>query len=208
MDVKRAESQPPSSIGEEAEEHTHLEDAEWVRAVRRGETEAFGSLVDRYAPRLHALLRRFFREPSDVDDMLQEALLRAFRNLDRYDPTRPFYPWLRKIAVNLSLNELEKRRRRPQVDDPDVWLERMDASSDTSASVREHELREAVALALDDLPPTWAAVFRLRTFEEMTYAEIAEALDVPLGTVMSGLARARARIAATLAARFGPRRQA
>jgi RNA polymerase sigma-70 factor (ECF subfamily) len=207
VDVKRAKRQPSDSAPAETEDTAHLEDVGWVRAVRQGNAEAFGPLVDRYAPLLHALLRRFFREPADVDDVLQETLVRAFRNLERYDPGRPFYPWLRRIAVNLALNELEKRKRRPQVDDPEEWLDRTESPLDTSAPVREQELSAAVSSELEDLPPAWAAVFRLRTFEDMTYAEIAEALDVPLGTVMSQLARARARLAAALAARFGPRRE-
>ncbi len=181
----------------------HRQDVEWVRSVRQGDTSAYAYLVDRHGPVLHRTLRRFFRDDADVEDVLQEALVRAFKNLDRYDPTREFYPWLRKIAVNLALNELDKRKRRHEVSDEALAERASGANSD--ADLRAREVQTAVDRALDDLPPAWAAVFRLRNFEELSYAEIAATLDVPMGTVMSQLARARARLAEALAQTFGPR---
>jgi RNA polymerase sigma-70 factor (ECF subfamily) len=182
-------------------------DAAWIREIRGGRPEAFADLVDAYAPRLHAVLWRFLRDDDDLADVLQETLLRAFRSLDRYDATRPFYPWLRRIAVNAALSELERRKGRRAVDEPDLMLAALPASERDSPDrpVQGHELAAAVASALDSLPPRWAAVFRLRTNEELSYAEIAQTLDIPIGSVMSRLARARARLAETLAARFGPR---
>lgn len=182
----------------------HRRDVQWIRQVRAGDVEAFGNLVDAHAPRLHGLLRRFLRDDDDVADIAQEALVRAFHSLDRYDATRPFYPWLRRIAVNLALNELAKRKVRQPVDAADEVLLQLPDHAPADAPLQQRELGEAVDEALRALPAEWAAVFRLRVHEDMSYAEIADALDIPIGSVMSRLSRARARLAQALAARFGP----
>jgi RNA polymerase sigma-70 factor (ECF subfamily) len=179
-------------------------DAAAIAAVRAGEPDAFGPLVARHLPRLHGLLRRFFASAADVDDLTQAAFVRAYEQLDRFDVARPFYPWLRKIAVNLALHELERRRRRREVEDPDPTLGRLLDPALVDGELRERELVAVVSAELARLPPQWAAVFRLRVFEELSYAEIAEALGIPIGTVMSSLARARLRLAERLSASFGP----
>jgi RNA polymerase sigma-70 factor (ECF subfamily) len=208
--VKPTQTEPmaPSTRGAGgAPDDAHREDVAWIREVRGGQAEAFGHLVDRYAPPLHGLLRRFLRSDEDVEDLLQESFVRAFQALERYDATRPFYPWLRRIAVNAALNELEKRRTRREVDDPDIAMEQIHATERSDQAVQGREITEAVEEVLEEMPPGWAAVFRLRTAEELSYAEIAATLDVPVGTVMSRLARARTRLAEALAGRFGPRRE-
>jgi RNA polymerase sigma-70 factor (ECF subfamily) len=198
----------PGAAADPEEAARHRQDVEWVRRVRGGDVEAFGDLVDAYAGRLHGLLRRFLRDDDDVADVAQEALVRAFRSLDRYDATRPFYPWLRRIAVNLALNELAKRKVRRPVDEPEEVLLQLPDGTAADAPVEQRELTEAVEAALQAIPIEFAAVFRLRVHEDMSYAEIAEALDIPIGSVMSRLSRARARLAQALAARFGPRPEA
>lgn len=187
------------------DERRHAEDVAWIREVRQGRTDAFAHVVERYGPRLHAVLRRFFTDAGDLDDILQDALVRAYQNLDRYDASRALYPWLRKIAVNLALNELQKRKRRHEIADPEPALAQVADPAATDRAAREAETHRRVEAALAELPPDWAAVFRLRAFEEMGYAEIADALDVPIGTVMSRLSRARQRLAEALTDHFGPR---
>ena len=179
-------------------------DAAAIAAVRAGEPDAFGPLVARYLPRLHGLLRRFFASAADVDDLTQAAFVRAYEQLDRFDAARPFYPWLRKIAVNLALHELERRRRRREVEDPDSALGRLLEPARVDGELHERELVAVVHAELERLPPQWAAVFRLRVFEELSYAEIAQMLEIPVGTVMSSLSRARLRLAERLSASLGP----
>lgn len=186
----------------------HRQDVEWVRRVRAGDVEAFGLLVEAHAGRLHGLLRRFLRDDDDVADVAQEALVRAFRSLDRYDATRPFYPWLRRIAVNLALNELAKRKVRRPVEDAEELLLQLPDGAAADAPAEARDLAEAVEQALEAIPVEFAAVFRLRVHEELSYAEIAEAMDIPIGSVMSRLSRARARLAQALAGRFGPHPEA
>ena len=186
------------------EDARHREDVGWVRQVRAGDNEAFARLVRRHGPELHRVLMRFLKNDEDVGDLLQEVFVKAYGALDRYDPTLPFFPWIRKIAVNSALNELDKRKRRGEALDPELALQAMPAAERSDAAVRERELVEAVEQGLDELPPEWAAVFRLRAQEGLSYAEIADALDMPLGSVMSRLARARARLAEQLRDRYGP----
>lgn len=181
----------------------HAADVQAIRDIRAGRIDAFGRIVDRHAPRLRCTLGRFFREPADLDDVLQESLLRAYRNLDRYDPTLPLGPWLRRIAVNVALDELRRRRRAPKVEDSQELLEAQPVVADPLRQRELAQLLEEVERVLETMPIELAAVFRLRVQDELSYAEIAQALDVPLGTVMSRLARARGRIAVRLAARFG-----
>lgn len=187
------------------DESTLVADRASVRALRQGDREAYAGLVHRHLPRLHALLRRFFREQADVDDLAQAAFLRAYEQLDRYDASRPFYPWLRRIAMNLALHEIDKRKRRREEPDPEISLATERANERSDQPAQERELIAATQAELDAMPPRWAAVFRLRAFEELSYAEIAETLGIPIGSVMSSLARARARLAEALAQRYGPR---
>lgn len=185
------------------ESSAHAEDQRDVRAVRSGDVEAFGRIVERHAIDLRRTLARFVRDTADVDDLLQECLVRAFAALDRYDATRAMGPWLRRIAVNLALDELKRRTRREEIADPEPVLDAVADPVTSDRDVESRELEAALEEELDALPADWAAVFRLRALEEMTYAEIAETLDVPMGTVMSRLARARARLAQAFTHRFG-----
>ena len=92
-------------------EDNYEADADCIRRIRQGDPESYAPLVQLYLPRLRALMWRFFKNADDADEYSQAALVRAYEQLDRYDAIRPFYPWLRRIAVNLALHELEKRKR-------------------------------------------------------------------------------------------------
>jgi RNA polymerase sigma-70 factor (ECF subfamily) len=181
----------------------HAEDLAAVRAIRAGQIDAFAGIVQRHAPTLRRLLRRFLRGSDDVDDALQESLLRAYRALDRYDPTLALSPWLRRIAVNVALDELRRQGRANPVANSGPILERLRSGSGADRAVELDEILDEVEAALDGMPIDLAAVFRLRVQEDLGYREIAESLDIPMGTVMSRLARARGRVAAHLAAQFG-----
>ena len=181
----------------------HAADQHDVRAVRAGDVDAFGLVIERHANDLRRVLSRFFREPADVDDLLQETLVRCFHSLESFDASRPLGPWMRKIAVNLALDEIRRRKRRHEVDAAEPVLAAQASPVSSDRAVIDRELREALDSEMEALPPDWSAVLRLRAMEDMSYAEIAETLDVPMGTVMSRLARARARLAQALAARFG-----
>ncbi len=105
--------------------------------------------------------------------------------------------------MNLALHEIEKRRRRHEAADSEFELQQAIAPERSDEAAERDELVRCTEEALEALPANWAAVFRLRAFEDLSYAEIAQCLDIPVGTVMSRLARARTRLAEALAQRFG-----
>lgn len=179
-------------------------DREALRAIRDGERKAYAGIVRRHGPRLHRILARMLRDEDAAEDLLQEVFVSAWRALPRFDASRSLHPWLRRIAVNAALDELGRRKRRAEHEDSEELLLRMASPRSTDARLGERELIEAVEMALTSLPPEWAAVFRLRVQEELSYAEIAETLEIPVGSVMSRLSRARARLAGLLAEHLGP----
>jgi len=141
--------------------------------------------------------------PQDAEDLSQEAFVRAFRARERLDPERPFYPWLYQILRRLCYNftrDITSRRRK--LERAGSWLV---AEASVRASVNDPErvrateaLRERLEGAIGDLPMAQREVFVLKEFEGLKYREIAELLDVPIGTVMSRLYAARQRLAARL----------
>jgi RNA polymerase sigma-70 factor (ECF subfamily) len=179
--------------------------------AREGSLSAFEEVVRRYQKRVYATAFRIVRRHDAADDVTQEAFLRAWRALDRFDPARPFGPWICRIAANLAINVVRGPRAREEglpeghaeAPAPDVGpLERVVAG----------EAHAALEEALSRLPADQRAVFLLRAVEEMTYEEIGEALGLPAGTVMSRLFRAREKLRALLAGHLpagaSPRRSA
>jgi RNA polymerase sigma-70 factor (ECF subfamily) len=167
----------------------------WVRAAVAGDGHAFRRLVESHMRAVYGLAYRILGNPDDADDVAQETFVRAHHALDRYDERYSFYTWLRAIATRIALNEVAKRkRRRTEAGDAfDTASETVaDRGADALARLADVELRDAVRRAMDTLPDEFRAVLVLRAEQEMSYAEIAAALDVPLGTVMSRLHRARA----------------
>jgi RNA polymerase sigma-70 factor (ECF subfamily) len=175
-------------VTQPAEVRGEPEDALLVERARGGDRDAFGVLARRYQRRVFALGLRYFREAADADDLVQETFLRAWRALDRYDVERPFAPWLFRIAANWALTQLETRRRRggEELTESLEWDGPSPAESADSA-----RLRREVTAAVNALPEDQRVVLHLRVTEDLSYREIAETLDVPIGTVMSRLARAR-----------------
>jgi len=143
---------------------------------------------------------RLLGERREAEDMAQEAFIRAYERLNTFDVERPFGPWIRRVAANLCLNRLEAR--------PPVHVELDEERDETGrweqgdpARARERaESAEAVRAALLSLPPHYRAVVELRHFQDLSYAEIAEALNLPLSDVKSHLFRARKLLAEKLQA--------
>jgi RNA polymerase sigma-70 factor (ECF subfamily) len=161
---------------------------ELIECAREGDREAFGALVRIHQRRIFALGLRFFGNAYDADDLVQDTFVRAWKNVDRFDVDRPFAPWLLKIATNRALTELEtrKRRRGEEID------ERIRARGPgPEEDLERARLTAAVERAVARLPEEQRMVLLLRTTEDLSYREIADTLDIPIGTVMSRLARAR-----------------
>lgn len=182
-----------------------------VEAVRRGDRRALDDLLRRHQPRLWALCRRLTGSEADADDATQDALIAIVRALPSFDGRSRFGTWAYRIAVNASLDELRRRRRRPEPGlpgDADVarpeWPggagSRGPEPRATTGDPESAALTVDVDAALRRLPPEFRAPVVLRDLCGLDYAEIAEVLELPPGTVRSRISRGRAALAPLLAA--------
>jgi RNA polymerase sigma-70 factor, ECF subfamily len=178
-------------------------DAEVIQRCRRGEVEPFSLLVERYQDRVYNLAFRLLGNADDALDASQDAFVSAYAALSRFDPARPFVPWLFRIVTNACYGILRKRR-------PDLSLETMeeqqaipatavtapeaDPQRQVLSAIRDEEIQHAV-LALAE---PFRTVMLLRYMEEMSYEAIAVALELPIGTVKTYLHRARQRLRTAL----------
>jgi RNA polymerase sigma-70 factor (ECF subfamily) len=176
------------------------ESAELVAAHLAGDPRAFPQLVGRYRERLLNFVARMIGDRERAEDLVQEAFLRVYRHLHRYDPARKFSTWLYTIAGNLAKNELRNRGRnpvvlyqslRPRGEDEQRPLQFEDARARPDALYASRHLRELVNATVATLAPHHREVFVLRELEGRSYEEIAGMIRVNLGTVKSRLNRAR-----------------
>lgn len=171
-----------------------LRDETLAKRAAAGDMSAFEDLVDRHRMAVYRLARSITGNHHDADDAAQETFLRVYRGLGSYDPDRPFKPWLKRIAYNTSLNTVRARKSSSRgfvdVDLPEVedqsprQLERMEAKQSIAG----------VDHAVQTLPSELRATLLLRAVEGMSYKDIATAMGVKIGTVMSRLSRARERV--------------
>ena len=163
-------------------------------------------LLRRHYDRVHAVCRRIAGTTRDADDAAQEAMIRVVRNLDRFDGRSAFGTWVYRIATNTALDELRKRKRRPQlhVVDDDTLEYREPADEFAHRNVDGVIDRIAIEAALAELPDEFRAAVVMRDVGDLDYAEIAVALELPLGTVKSRIARGRRLLIDTLGNRDDP----
>lgn len=197
---------PPAEIHFELED-TRLRDAEWMRRVQQGDTEAFRALICAYQNRVAAALARMAGPAYDPEELAHEVFVRVWKSAHRYEPSARLSTWLLTIARNLFLNELRYKARHPTVS-MDVLLEeghsRFEGSSGASAvhpdaALVERELQEAIDVALQKLPENQRSAMILRRYEDLSYEEISAVLGVSVGSVKSLLFRARTTLREMLA---------
>lgn len=172
-------------------------DQQLVVRAQRGDTRAFDLLVLKYQGRIATLVARFVNDAAEVEDVTQEAFIKAYRALDKFRGDSAFYTWLYRIAANAAKNYLVARGRRPGAD---ATIEDAEAFGDTDL-VSESGSPEAVAMgdelagvveaALQALPEELRAALTLRELEGLSYDDIADVLGCPVGTVRSRIFRAR-----------------
>ena len=177
-------------------------EAELLARAREGNLFAFEEIVKRYQRRVYATAMRIVRRHDVADDVVQEAFLRAHQALARFDLTRPFGPWICRIAANLAVNHVRSPIAREQ-GLPETYAEAPAPSPGALAGVLDGEASRELAHALESLSAEQRAVFSLRVFEELSYKEIADALEISIGTVMSRLSRARERLRVALTPYLG-----
>lgn len=168
-------------------------DAQLVARAGHGDAEAGNLLALRYRQAAYLLALQLTRHPDDALDIAQEALLRFFRTLARFDRRRPVRPWLMQIVRNLVRDRGRRRKvRREDAPAVDVIGEPADLELDPEARTVQHELQERLWRLVGELPPPCGEILVLRDYQGLTYQEIAADLGIPLGTVMSRLHKARA----------------
>jgi RNA polymerase sigma-70 factor (ECF subfamily) len=174
-----------------------------IAAHLAGDERAFTGLVTRYQPRLVNFVTRMIQDRDRAEDLVQEAFLRVYRHLHRFDRNRKFSTWVYTIASNLARNELRNRKRSPLVlhqtlqkgDPAAAPLEFEDPGNRPDTMFHQRDLRAKVDAAVDRLGETHRTVFVMRELEGRSYEEIAEATRTNLGTVKSRLNRARSAFA-------------
>jgi RNA polymerase sigma-70 factor (ECF subfamily) len=192
------------------ESHEHRDDAarpasgieqsdlELVRRVQRGERGAFDLLVLRYQHKVVKLVARLLRDPTEAEDVAQESFVKAYRALGSFRGDSAFYTWLYRIAVNTARNTMASRQRRPLDYEADlseseqsVVESRMRHGDTPEAAVLSDEIHSTVNSAIEALPEDLRTAIILREVEGLSYEEIAEAMECPVGTVRSRIFRAR-----------------
>ncbi len=173
-------------------------DLELVHRVQRGDKSAYDLLVRKYQHRIANLISRYVQDPVEVQDVAQEAFIKAYRGLENFRGDSAFYTWLYRIAINTSKNYLVTLGRRT----PDYAVDAQDAEQyESGVALREYgtperrllaeEIGEVVSASIENLPDDLKTAITLREFEGMSYEEIADVMECPIGTVRSRIFRAR-----------------
>jgi len=177
---------------------TKTTDAELVKRVQRGDKRAFDILVIKYQSKILSIVSRFISDNAEINDVAQDAFIKAYRALPNFRGESAFYTWLYRIAINTAKNYLTARGRRPPASD----IDSQDAESyGVGVALRENasperlmmrdQLKEVIFNTIDDLPDDLKTAITLREIEGLSYEEIAESMDCPVGTVRSRIFRAR-----------------
>lgn len=182
-----------------------------VERAKRGDRRAFDVLVLRYQQKIVKLVMRFVHDPMEAQDVAQEAFIKAYRALPSFRGDSAFFTWLYRIAINTAKNYVVALKRRPIEYELDAQSpERQDSNpmlrdEETPEGIAmQEELRVTVSRALAELPEELRTAITLRELDGMSYEQIAESMDCPVGTVRSRIFRARAAIDKTIAPLVAP----
>jgi RNA polymerase sigma-70 factor (ECF subfamily) len=171
------------------------EDLELTRRSQAGDTEAFGELVSKYSTKIFTMVYCILGDENDAWDLAQEGFLKAWRSIQRFEARSSFYTWLYSITMNLTIDSLRRKGRRQEVELDDAMPSFLPGPR---VNCERAEIREQVNAALAQLSPEHRAVVVLKEIEDMQYREIAEVLNVSMGTVMSRLFYGRKRLQSIL----------
>ena len=181
-------------------------DRQLVARAQRGDKRAFELLVEKYQRKLARLLSRFIRDPAEVEDVTQEAFIKAYRALPAFRGDSAFYTWLYRIGINTAKNYLMAMGRRAptstevEADEAEGFEEgeQLRDINTPESVLLSNEIAETVNSTIEKLPEELRTAIQLREIEGMSYEDIAKAMDCPIGTVRSRIFRAREAIAEQL----------
>ena len=206
-DVRGVNSPAGRASNREARQEEAEVDRALISRAQGGDRAAFKTLVERHQRRAFAIALALVRDEHDAGEIVQEAFLRVYRGLASFHGGSSFFTWLYRIVTNLSIDLMRKPARRESelrepsggIDETDIpFLSRIDGA-DPADVVRRGEIAERIKSALDALPSYHRAVILMREIEGMSYEEMAEAMDVSKGTIMSRLFHARQKLQRALA---------
>jgi RNA polymerase sigma-70 factor (ECF subfamily) len=173
-------------------------DQDLVQRVQQGDKAAFDLLVIKYQHKIVHLVNRYVKDPSEAQDVAQDAFIKAYRALADFRGDSAFYTWLYRIAINTAKNYLLSRSRRHSAYEVDMEDAEQTENAPQLKDIEtpEHQLMNdqiinVIKLAIENLPEEMRIAITLREFEGMSYEEIADAMDCPIGTVRSRIFRAR-----------------
>lgn len=174
-----------------------LEDEKFVEQAIKGDQDAYKELMDKYQKPLYYHVLKMVKNHEQVEDLVQEAFMKAFNNLNSYNTNYAFSTWLYRITTNHTIDYLRKKKlKTTSMDQPvktrDGEMEiQISNDAETDRDIIRKERKEIIHNAIDDLPKKYRRVIEMRHLQELSYQEIADQLDLPLGTIKAHIFRAR-----------------
>lgn len=184
----------------------HEEDRMLIIQAKNGDTQAFESLVKKYQKPIYYLCHRMTGAHQSADDLSQETFIKAFLSLPKFKEGMKFFTWIRKIAVNSTLNYLKTRKREKPLNDYQNQMPVNPVSLDREMPqdrLERTQMEQKFQEALHSLPSDQKAIFILKVYEDQSYRDISRILRIPHGTVMSRLNRARQKLKKAMAGYMG-----
>jgi RNA polymerase sigma-70 factor (ECF subfamily) len=189
----------PKEVGVKASQR--FEDLKLIHRSQAGDTEAFGELVTKYRSKIFNMIYGIVGNENDAWDLAQEGFLKAWRSIHRFQARSSFYTWLYSITINVTIDSLRQRCRRSEVELDDAIPSSLPSPR---ANYQRNEIRQHINAALAQLSPEHRAVIVLKEIEDLHYHEIAEILNLSIGTVMSRLFYGRKKLRSILRPLFKP----
>lgn len=175
-----------------------------VEAVTSGDLEAFGELINRYEAKIIRYGRRFLGSLDDIEDVVQETFIKAYTNIQSFDTSKRFSPWLYRIAHNTFVNELRRQKRKPLLSfDFDTMLPFLVAKETADEDSLTSEIKNDLDSLLEKLPDLYREVVILSYYDELSYQEISDVLKIPVTSVGVRLGRARKKLKDLYQTKYG-----
>ena len=172
------------------QEKDQQSDEEIAAQVQLGGVDLFGVLIERYEKKMMRYARKFLSNQEDIKDVIQEVFIKAYKNIKSFDTKRKFSTWLYRIAHNELINVLKKKKTLPLFD-LDVFLPHSLHDNNLVEQIDRQDMRESIDKSLNQLEPKYRETIILYYFEELSYKEIADAMQIPISTVGIRIKRAK-----------------
>ena len=173
-------------------EDVSQKDEEIALLIQSGKVEFFDFLIERYENKIRRYSRKFLSDYEDINDILQDVFIKAYKNIQSFDTKRKFSPWLYRIAHNELVNALKKKKRNPlPLFDLDVFFPQYFSDNSLNQQIDRQDMREIIDKCLDKLELKYREPIILYYFEELNYKEIADVMQIPISTVGIRIKRAK-----------------